>query len=407
MTSPSSRLRGRGLVSISLAAARGWACWIDSAFIGRVRVARVFTLWITYPTRMTIDPKTLRLDLLDWYDANARDLPWRVLPSARQHGAILDPYRIWLSEIMLQQTTITTVKPYFEKFLVAFPTIEALAKAPLDDVLSLWAGLGYYARGRNLHKCAIAIVEAGGFPQTPEGLALFPGIGPYTSAAIASIAFDYPSVPVDGNVERVLSRLLRISEPLPASKPIFRDAAQQFEDPHRPGDFAQALMDLGSTICTPRNPKCTACPWTKSCPSSGAFDVEAFPAKTPKKLKPIRYGTAFVHINDDGVLVARRAESGLLGGMLEVPGTDWRDDVWALEAAILSAPLLAQDWQKAEPVRHIFTHFDLRLEVYVAHVSGSDNAKRLALNDLDDAALPSVMMKVIHSALSSAPCSRF
>jgi A/G-specific adenine glycosylase len=351
---------------------------------------------------MTIEPLSLRLALLDWYDMRARDLPWRILPTARAQGVQVDPYRVWLSEIMLQQTTIATVKPYFEKFLLAFPTIETLASASLDSVLSLWAGLGYYARGRNLHKCAIAIVDAGGFPETPEALGRFPGIGPYTAAAIASIAFDSPSVPVDGNVERVLSRLLRISDPLPASKPIFRDAAQQFESAHRPGDFAQALMDLGSTTCTPRNPKCNLCPWTKSCLSSGEPDVESFPFKAAKKIKPIRYGTAFVHINDHGVLVARRAEKGLLGGMLEVPTTDWRERAWTPEEALLSAPLPAQHWEKAAPVRHIFTHFDLRLEVLVARVVGSDNAFRVALSELDNAALPSVMMKVIQSAIASA-----
>jgi A/G-specific adenine glycosylase len=354
---------------------------------------------------MTMDPNELRFALLGWYDANARDLLWRVSPADRANGVMPNPYRVWLSEIMLQQTTITTVKPYFENFLRAFPALEALATAPLDEVLSLWAGLGYYARGRNLHKCAIAIVEAGGFPETPEGLAQFPGIGPYTSAAIASIAFDYPSVPVDGNVERVLSRLLRIKDTLPASKPTFRNAAQQFEDTHRPGDFAQALMDLGSTICTPRNPKCPICPWTQSCPSSGASDVEAFPAKAIKKRKPVRYGTAFVHINDDGVLVARRAEKGLLGGMLEVPGTNWQEDVRTSGEELSFAPLLDQNWVGAEPVRHIFTHFELRLGVLVARVAGSDNAQRVSLTDLDTAALPSVMMKVIKSALSSVQTS--
>jgi A/G-specific adenine glycosylase len=343
--------------------------------------------------------ETLKRALLTWYDDHARNLPWRVSPNDRAAGVMPDPYRVWLSEIMLQQTTIATVKPYFERFLTAFPTVDALAKAPLDDVLSLWAGLGYYARGRNLHKCALAVATAGGFPDVPDGLSQLPGIGPYTAAAISSIAFDYPSVPVDGNVERVLSRLLRISDPLPASKPIFREAAAQFESAHRPGDFAQALMDLGSTICTPRNPDCALCPWADACASKGKADVETFPRKLAKKTKPIRFGVSFVHINDEGVLVARRAEKGLLGGMLEVPGTDWRTEPWEIDAAMACAPVQSQSWQRATTVRHIFTHFDLRLEVLVARSQSADNAPRVALPDLDRSALPSVMMKVIKSAL--------
>jgi A/G-specific adenine glycosylase len=349
---------------------------------------------------MRLSPEQLRLSLLNWYDINARTLPWRVSPAMRMAELSPAPYRVWLSEIMLQQTTIATVKPYFEKFLAAFPTIEALAEAPLDAVLSLWAGLGYYARGRNLHACAIAIVRAGGFPSSPATLSEFPGIGPYTAAAVASIAFDYPAVPVDGNVERVLSRLLHIDAVLPAGKPVFRAAAARFEDAHRPGDFAQALMDLGSTICTPRAPKCDLCPWLSDCLSKDRADVETFPRKAAKKVKPIRYGVAFVHINDEGVLLARRPETGLLGGMLEVPGTNWREDVWCEADALQFAPITDQDWRVAVPVRHIFTHFDLRVSVFAAHGNQVDNAMRIALADLTTVALPSVMMKVINSALA-------
>jgi A/G-specific adenine glycosylase len=348
---------------------------------------------------MGILPTDLRILLLTWYDKHARILPWRVSPQGRSIGQLNDPYRVWLSEIMLQQTTITTVKPYFERFMTAFPTVRALAAAPLDDVLSLWAGLGYYARGRNLHKCAVEVTGKGGFPETPNELAQLPGIGPYTAAAIASIAFDFPSVPVDGNVERVLSRLLRIKDALPAAKPVFRAAAEQFEDAQRPGDFAQALMDLGSTVCTPRAPKCDLCPWTDFCRSKGTQDVETYPRKVAKKAKPIRYGAAFVHINGDGVLVVRRPETGLLGGMLEVPGSPWRQVAWSDEEALAYAPFSGQDWRAAQPVRHIFTHFDLRLTVFVAQGTHADNAKRVATTDLDDVALPSVMMKVIKSAL--------
>jgi A/G-specific adenine glycosylase len=344
---------------------------------------------------MGTDVIDLRDALLAWYDEHARDLPWRVSPKDRGAGRVGDPYHVWLSEIMLQQTTIATVKPYFAKFLAAFPTVQDLAAASQDDVLSLWAGLGYYARGRNLHKCAIEVARLGGFPKSVEGLGELPGIGPYSSAAIASIAFDAPAVPVDGNVERVLSRLLRIEDALPAGKPAFRAAALRFEDPHRPGDFAQALMDLGSTICTPRAPKCDACPWAGSCASVGTSDIETFPRKTPKKLKPIRYGIAFVHINESGVLVERRPQTGLLAGMLGVPGSPWREEVWSLDDAMMHAPVVDQDWQARPAIRHIFTHFDLRLGVMVARAMGSDNAHRVALDQLGSAALPSVMMKVI------------
>lgn len=351
---------------------------------------------------MVFDPLTLRSQLLNWYDAHARDLPWRVSPQDRAAGKVGDPYHVWLSEIMLQQTTITTVKPYFAKFLAAFPNVQDLAAASQDEVLSQWAGLGYYARGRNLHKCAIEVARLGGFPRTVEGLAELPGVGPYSSAAIASIAFDAPAVPVDGNVERVLSRLLRIEDALPAAKPVFRAAASRFEDGHRAGDFAQALMDLGSTICTPRAPKCGLCPWAGFCASFGRGDIETLPRKTPKKLKPIRYGIAFVHINENGVLVQRRPQTGLLAGMLGVPSTPWRDQVWPLDDAMMLAPIAEQDWQACGDVRHIFTHFDLRLGVMVARASSTDNAHRVALDQLERAALPSVMMKVIRSALATS-----
>jgi A/G-specific adenine glycosylase len=354
---------------------------------------------------MTVSPKDLRQSLLHWYDANARTLPWRISPSQRALGVIPNPYHVWLSEIMLQQTTIVTVKPYFDRFLSAFPTIEHLAHAQLDAVLALWAGLGYYARGRNLHACALAIVKAGGFPKSSQDLLQFPGIGPYTAAAIASIAFDFPCVPVDGNVERVLSRLLRIEAALPGGKPAFREAARQFENEYRPGDFAQALMDLGSTVCTPRNPSCATCPWSASCLAAARGDAESFPIKTAKKPKPIRYGVAFVDVNDDGILVARRPNTGLLGGMLEVPGTEWRAGIWAFEEAVACVSLPKLGWQQGDLVRHIFTHFDLRLGVFVVRKEGRDNAQRISLSDLDVVALPSVMLKVIKSGLATLAAS--
>ncbi len=343
--------------------------------------------------------QALRLLLLEWYDQHARTLPWRVLPADRATGIKPDPYRVWLSEIMLQQTTIATVKPYFERFLKAFPDVQALAAAPIDAVLGRWAGLGYYARGRNLHKCAQSVVEQGGFPRTLNCLAQLPGIGPYTAAAIAAIAFDQPAMPVDGNVERVLSRLLRIQAQLPAAKPVFREAAAQFQDQHRAGDFAQALMDLGSTICTPRQPKCQECPWQKACLSNGQTDVETFPRKAQKKQKALLYAAAFVHLDPDGILVATRPDSGLLAGMLEVPNTLWRAQPWSRQEALLGAPLPNAAWQGAGQVRHIFTHIDLRIDVYslATTTRGSEQShqRRIHPSDLSEVALPTVMMKVI------------
>jgi A/G-specific adenine glycosylase len=352
---------------------------------------------------MLPDFQSLRLSLLDWYDRHARDLPWRVLPKDREAGHVADPYRVWLSEIMLQQTTIATVTPYFERFLLAFPNVKALALAPIDDVLPRWAGLGYYARGRNLHKGAIEIVARGDFPKTRDDLATLPGVGPYTAAAIAAIAFDKACVPVDGNVERVLSRLLRIEAVLPQAKAVFRDAAKHFEDEYRPGDFAQALMDLGSTICKPKKPKCGDCPWHVSCLSTGRPDLETLPRKAPKKVKALLYSAAFVQISDAGILVARRPDKGLLGGMLEVPNTDWRSVALDQESALTLAPIAGLHWKKCNQVRHIFTHIDLRMDVYATFEQGrgerGENTQRLALEAWDQAALPSLMMKVIDAGL--------
>lgn len=367
-----------------------------------MRVGRVIVSSFAYRGTMMASTDNLRLALLAWYDKHARVLPWRVQPALRALGMAPEPYRVWLSEIMLQQTTITTVKPYFETFLLAFPTIADLAQAPLERVLTYWAGLGYYARGRNLHACAIAIDGVGAFPTHPEALMALPGIGPYTAAAIASIAFDYPVVPVDGNVERVLSRLLHIDAVLPAAKPIFRAAASQFADSHRPGDFSQALMDLGSVVCTPRKPRCQECPWASSCLAYQAQDAETYPRKAAKKIRPNRYGAAFVHINDDGVLAARRKDSGLLGGMLEVPGSEWTDQPKSESEALAFAPIQDAPWQLASPIEHIFTHFHLHLDVYVAHSQRPDNAHRVAISALKDAGFPSVMMKAIKSALMAS-----
>ena len=340
----------------------------------------------------------LRAQLLTWYDQSARILPWRVPPAKGLSGQRPDPYAVWLSEIMLQQTGVATVKSYFTAFMSRFPSVQDLAQAPLDNVLALWAGLGYYSRARNLHAAAQDIVLRGGFPSQVDELATLKGIGPYTAAAIAAIAFDQPAVPVDGNVERVLSRLLLIEAVLPAAKPVFRSHAQAWISAYRPGDFAQALMDLGATVCTPRAPSCHLCPWRASC---GAFkqgrQIE-FPKKQAKKKKPIRYGASWVHLDTDGVLVTKRAQSGLLGGMLEVPGSSWHEDPSAYDFSKTPELSKAVTWLDAGEVVHIFTHFELRVQVYAAFSLNCQpiaGYQRLALDALGAAALPNLMQKII------------
>src|SRR6187431_1985534 len=262
--------------------------------------------------------------LLDWYDRHRRRLPWR--PPA---GERADPYRVWLSEIMLQQTGVKTVGPYFEKFLARWPDVASLGRASQDDVLRMWAGLGYYSRARNLHACAVAVLRdhGGAFPDTEEGLRSLPGIGPYTAAAIAAIAFGRRTMPVDGNIERVVSRLFAVEEPLPQAKPLIQQLAATLlgagENESRAGDSAQALMDLGSSICTPKKPACALCPLNEDCAARARGDQETFPRKAPKKSGELRRGAAFIVTRGDELLVRTRAEKGLLGGMTEVPGSDW------------------------------------------------------------------------------------
>ncbi|MEM7523016.1 MAG: A/G-specific adenine glycosylase, partial [Pseudomonadota bacterium] len=260
--------------------------------------------------------------LLDWYDAEARVLPWRAPPGAGP----ADPYRVWLSEIMLQQTVVATVKPYFETFTTRWPTVEALAAAPREDVLAAWAGLGYYARARNLHKCAevVAADHGGRFPDTEEGLRTLPGVGPYTAGAIAAIAFNRPVAAVDGNVERVMTRLHAIETPLPDAKPEIRAETEALIPQDRPGDFAQALMDLGATICIPKAPRCMLCPWRDPCRGRAAGVAADLPRKAPKKPKPERESVVYAHFRDDGaILMETRPETGLLGGMIGLPGPEW------------------------------------------------------------------------------------
>lgn len=341
-------------------------------------------------------------ELLIWYDRHARILPWRA-----RRGERTDPYRVWLSEIMLQQTTVKAVGPYYARFLSRWPTVAALADAKLDDVLRGWAGLGYYARARNLHACACAVMErhGGTFPDNVETLRTLPGIGDYTAAAIAAIAFDRPAVPVDGNIERVVSRLYAVEEQFPAAKSAIRRLAASLMPLRRTGDFAQALMDLGATICSPKRPACPLCPWSRTCAAYARGDQEAFPRKAPKREGKLRRGAAFVAIRGGmDVLLRQRPEKGLLGSMTEVPGSEWTDD-FDVEQALQSAPRLPRARWKRRPgvVRHVFTHFPLELTVFVAQLPDTTPAPKGArwtkTEDLAHEALPNVMRKVLAHAL--------
>lgn len=342
-------------------------------------------------------------DLLTWYDRHHRDLPWRVGPHEKKKGERPDPYHVWLSEIMLQQTTVQAVKAYYDKFLARWPKVEDLAAAASDDVMAAWAGLGYYARARNLKKCAetVAAAHDGTFPDTLEGLKALPGIGDYTAAAIAAIAFDRPETVVDGNVERVITRLFAIETPLPAAKPEIRAFTTRLTPRERPGDFAQAMMDLGATLCTPRRPACALCPLRDDCRALAGDDPERFPLKTPKATRPVRQGAAFIAETPDGrVLLRTRPESGLLGGMAEPPTTGWtarRDGETGSDAA----PFPAQ-WAHAGEITHIFTHFELRLSVWHAVTPEKPVAGGRWETDLGDKALPSVMKKAITKAIPDA-----
>ncbi|MEM9098479.1 MAG: A/G-specific adenine glycosylase, partial [Pseudomonadota bacterium] len=269
--------------------------------------------------------KTTTRALLEWYDRHHRTLPWRISPADRLAGAVPDPYRIWLSEVMLQQTTVAAVKSYFEAFLARWPRVEDLAAASNEDVMAAWAGLGYYSRARNLHACAKKVAARGGFPTTAEELIKLPGIGPYTAAAIAAIAFDEPATVMDGNVERVMARYFAVTDPLPGSKETLRAHAARLTPRARPGDYAQAVMDLGATICTPRRPACALCPCRPSCQAHADGIAETLPQKAPKKVKPIRRGAVYIAQSASHVLTERRPEKGLLGGMLALPSTDWAE----------------------------------------------------------------------------------
>jgi A/G-specific adenine glycosylase len=347
-------------------------------------------------------------DLLAWYDRHRRKLPWRAPPGERA-----DPYRVWLSEIMLQQTTVKAVGPYYARFLARWPDIGALAGAPLDDVLKVWAGLGYYARARNLHACARVVAErhGGKFPASEAGLRELPGIGAYTAAAIAAIAFGAPATAVDGNVERVIARLYAIDAPLPAAKPEIARRARALTPQHRAGDFAQAMMDLGATLCTPRNPACVLCPWNQSCVARTHGDAGTFPRRIPKREGVLRRGAAFVARRADGfVLVRTRPAKGLLGGMTEVPTSEWAAD-FDEKNALKSAPRFGAAKRRGAVtsrrvpgvVRHVFTHFPLELTVYAVELpvgtAAPDGMRWVKISVLEHEALPSLMRKVLARVL--------
>ncbi len=337
-------------------------------------------------------------ELLEWYDVHARVMPWRVGPADRAAGVMPDPYGVWLSEVMLQQTTVAAVRDYWRKFMGLWPTIGDLAQAEDADVMAAWAGLGYYARARNLLKCARAVVadHGGVFPRDHATLLTLPGIGPYTASAVAAIAFDAPETVLDGNVERVMSRLYDLHDPLPGSKPQLMALAEAITPKLRAGDYAQAVMDLGATICTPKNPACGICPWRDGCAARVAGTAAELPKKTPKKKVPTRLGIAYVARRSDGAwLLETRPEKGLLGGMLGWPGSDWSD-------APVAAPPLDAQWQRLDATaRHTFTHFHLELTIMTARVdpkAAPDRGMFIDKTTFSPSSLPTVMRKVFDLA---------
>jgi A/G-specific adenine glycosylase len=337
--------------------------------------------------------------LLAWYDRHRRSLPWRAPPGERA-----DPYVVWLSEIMLQQTRVETVRPYFEAFLRRWPDVAALADAPIEAVMQQWAGLGYYSRARSLHACAKRIIDehGGAFPQSEAALCALPGIGPYTAAAIAAIAFGQKTAAVDGNVERVVARLDALDTPLPAAKPLLAAKAALLVPQERPGDFAQAMMDLGATVCTPRRPACGLCPLRAFCRAAAHAAPEDWPRRSTKPKRPNRGGAAFVLRRGDTVLLRTRPPRGLLGGMAEFPSTLWTQS-YDPTKALHEAPVIANYQRLKERVAHVFTHFSLSLDIFVADVGAEAPAgcRWVRDADLDAEALPSVMRKVVAAVRSS------
>ena len=339
--------------------------------------------------------------ILEWYDRHARHLPWRIPPAQSRRGVRADPYHVWLSEVMLQQTTVVTVGPYFREFLERWTRVEDLAAADLDQVLTQWAGLGYYARARNLHKCARLVCSdhGGRFPDTEAGLRALPGIGPYTAAAIAAIAFGRIATPVDGNIERVMARLFVVEAPMPDSKPVLRTHAARLTPDARAGDYVQAVMDLGATICTPRAPTCGICPWQADCRAHTEGLTETLPRRRPKAPRPVRRAVAYWMTRKDGhVLLRRRPETGLLGGMMEVPSGLWEET-----PEFRDDPPVAADWVSLPGlVEHGFTHLQLELQVKVARIDGRTTLGGvwIPVEAFGDHALPTLTRKVVRHVMA-------
>jgi A/G-specific adenine glycosylase len=346
-----------------------------------------------------VTPEALRAKLLAWYDDHARALPWRVGPAERRAGVRSDPYRVWLSEVMLQQTTVPHATPYFLKFAARWPTVSDLAAEEDGEVMAAWAGLGYYARARNLLACARAVArEYGGvFPDTEEGLRALPGLGPYTAAAVAAIAFDRPANVVDGNVERVIARVFAVETPLPDAKPELKRLAGSLVRDERPGDWAQALMDLGATVCRPKGPLCDRCPIAAFCAGLATGEPETYPRKAAKAERPHRHGVAYILARGNEVALVRRPPKGLLGGMLALPTTDWRGVGWTDEEALAAAPAAAA-WRHVGEVEHGFTHFTLTLRLMRAE-GDAEGLIWTPRSGLD--ALPSVFLKAARAGLSN------
>jgi len=346
-----------------------------------------------------VTPDETRARLLAWYDDQARDLAWRVGPADHAAGVRADPYRVWLSEVMLQQTTVPHATPYFLKFTARWPTVSALAAEEDGEVMAAWAGLGYYARARNLLACARAVAydHGGAFPDTEAGLRALPGLGPYTAAAVAAIAFDRPTNVVDGNVERVMARLFAVEEPLPDAKPELKRLAGELVRDHRPGDWAQALMDLGATVCRPKQPLCDRCPIAAACAGLATGEPESFPRKTPKAQRPHRHGVAYVLTQGDQIALVRRPPSGLLGGMLALPTSDWREAPFTDAEARRLAPAPGE-WRHVGEVEHGFTHFTLTLRLFRGEGFAREViwSPRRALDGL-----PSVFLKAARAGLGN------
>jgi len=336
--------------------------------------------------------------VLEWWDANRRTLAWRAKP-----GETPDPYRVWLSEVLLQQTTAQTVTPYYQRFIGTWPTVEALAAAPQEAVMSAFAGLGYYARARNLHACARAVAERGGvFPDDEAGLRALPGLGAYTAAAVAAIAFNRPTLPVDGNIGRILARLMALETPIPQARAKIAAAARALAPAARPGDFAQALMDIGATVCRPLKPECPACPLRADCAAARSGAPEAYPSRAAKKPKPRRRGLVFFARRSDGAFLARRRPPrGLLASTVELPGSDWRAD--GVFRQVEDAPVAASWRRLPDEVVQAFTHFTLSLGVHVADYEGPapEGHFWVAPDQLDAAGFSNMMRKVVARALAS------